>query len=238
MARKRRTKKLASNNAAGGGCASLLMGVGILIALPFTLCFPSERPKSDEPVAANIALSVSPTASSPKHQVSPSQDEYEVSVSKVTLRASPGGKNVGSLKGGSAVSVVARSGTWARVSPDGESPKWLKYEQLCKGKGCFSAKAQKSKAKQASRKRSTTTEVSSAGTSSSAESTFPADFDLSKTDGSDDHGISSAHSRTVKQRVPDIYEGCPCSSSQVCIGPRGGVYCITSGGNKRYFPRH
>ncbi len=28
--------------------------------------------------------------------------------------------------------------------------------------------------------------------------------------------------------------GCPCRGSQVCIGPRGGRYCITSGGNKRY----
>lgn len=27
---------------------------------------------------------------------------------------------------------------------------------------------------------------------------------------------------------------CPCSGSRVCIGPRGGRYCITSGGNKRY----
>lgn len=27
---------------------------------------------------------------------------------------------------------------------------------------------------------------------------------------------------------------CPCSGSTVCIGPRGGRYCITSGGNKRY----
>ena len=28
--------------------------------------------------------------------------------------------------------------------------------------------------------------------------------------------------------------GCPCSSSKVCTGPRGGRYCITSSGNKRY----
>lgn len=28
--------------------------------------------------------------------------------------------------------------------------------------------------------------------------------------------------------------GCPCSGRLVCIGPRGGRYCITSGGNKRY----
>lgn len=27
---------------------------------------------------------------------------------------------------------------------------------------------------------------------------------------------------------------CPCSGNSVCIGPRGGRYCITSGGNKRY----
>ncbi|WP_410001608.1 DUF4236 domain-containing protein [Sphingosinicella rhizophila] len=29
-------------------------------------------------------------------------------------------------------------------------------------------------------------------------------------------------------------QGCPCSGSSVCVGPRGGRYCITSGGNKRY----
>lgn len=28
--------------------------------------------------------------------------------------------------------------------------------------------------------------------------------------------------------------GCPCSGNRICIGPRGGRYCITSGGNKRY----
>lgn len=28
--------------------------------------------------------------------------------------------------------------------------------------------------------------------------------------------------------------GCPCSGSQICMGPRGGRYCITSGGKKRY----
>jgi hypothetical protein len=27
---------------------------------------------------------------------------------------------------------------------------------------------------------------------------------------------------------------CPCGSGHICVGPRGGRYCITSGGNKRY----
>lgn len=37
-------------------------------------------------------------------------------------------------------------------------------------------------------------------------------------------------------RSRDSYDnqGCPCSGSNVCIGPRGGRYCITRGGNKRY----
>lgn len=27
---------------------------------------------------------------------------------------------------------------------------------------------------------------------------------------------------------------CPCNGGDVCVGPRGGRYCITSSGNKRY----
>lgn len=43
-------------------------------------------------------------------------------------------------------------------------------------------------------------------------------------------------SKRRKQRSGASYSGsyCPCSGSSVCIGPRGGRYCITSGGNKRY----
>lgn len=43
-------------------------------------------------------------------------------------------------------------------------------------------------------------------------------------------GNSSAPRRS--RRYSD--SGCPCSGNNVCIGPRGGRYCITSGGNKRY----
>lgn len=37
-----------------------------------------------------------------------------------------------------------------------------------------------------------------------------------------------------RQHTPAYGSSCPCSSGTVCIGPRGGRYCITSGGNKRY----
>jgi hypothetical protein len=46
----------------------------------------------------------------------------------------------------------------------------------------------------------------------------------------------SSGSSTTRRRTPDYsYAGiCPCRGHHVCIGPRGGRYCITSGGNKRY----
>lgn len=43
-------------------------------------------------------------------------------------------------------------------------------------------------------------------------------------------GSSSLASRPNRQHTG----ACPCGSRQVCIGPRGGRYCITSGGGKRY----
>ncbi|WP_199637325.1 SH3 domain-containing protein [Serratia sp. PAMC26656] len=40
--------------------------------------------------------------------------------------------------------------------------------------------------------------------------------------------------RPTPKRNVESDAGCPCSSGRICIGPRGGRYCITSGGNKRY----
>lgn len=49
---------------------------------------------------------------------------------------------------------------------------------------------------------------------------------------------SSSRSRSTGRRESrssgSFGSGCPCSGGNVCIGPRGGRYCITSGGNKRY----
>lgn len=43
---------------------------------------------------------------------------------------------------------------------------------------------------------------------------------------------SRERSRPARSNYSD--GSCPCSGSRVCIGPRGGRYCITTGGNKRY----
>ncbi len=45
---------------------------------------------------------------------------------------------------------------------------------------------------------------------------------------------SSPPSTSKNQGSAVPASGCTCSSGQVCTGPRGGRYCITSGGNKRY----
>lgn len=37
---------------------------------------------------------------------------------------------------------------------------------------------------------------------------------------------------TSRRKYSDDY--CPCSGTKICVGPRGGRFCITSGGNKRY----
>lgn len=43
-----------------------------------------------------------------------------------------------------------------------------------------------------------------------------------------------SNSSFTRARTNYIDAACPCSGGRVCIGPRGGRYCITSGGNKRY----
>lgn len=55
------------------------------------------------------------------------------------------------------------------------------------------------------------------------------------------HSTSRPHRSTrrksrVKSAPSYNYGGgsCPCSGRNICVGPRGGRYCITSGGNKRY----
>lgn len=44
---------------------------------------------------------------------------------------------------------------------------------------------------------------------------------------------TSAEPQKAKQETPAYT--CPCSGTKLCTGPRGGRYCITSGGTKRYF---
>ncbi len=50
---------------------------------------------------------------------------------------------------------------------------------------------------------------------------------------------SKSGKRRTRGYTPMNFRGtttgeCPCNGGRVCVGPRGGRYCITSSGNKRY----
>jgi hypothetical protein len=45
---------------------------------------------------------------------------------------------------------------------------------------------------------------------------------------------ATAPAYTPAPAAPSVGGSCPCSGTRVCVGPRGGRYCITSGGRKRY----
>ncbi|MDV7673696.1 SH3 domain-containing protein [Acinetobacter baumannii] len=49
---------------------------------------------------------------------------------------------------------------------------------------------------------------------------------------------SHPHHTERKQKKTYYDNDCSCAVVDYCVGPRGGHYCITSGGNKRYKPRY
>ncbi|MFW6527647.1 SH3 domain-containing protein [Acinetobacter baumannii] len=49
---------------------------------------------------------------------------------------------------------------------------------------------------------------------------------------------SHPHHSERKQKKTYYDSDCSCAVVDYCVGPRGGHYCITSGGNKRYKPRY
>lgn len=138
-------------------------------------------------LSAPTLASISPTSSS----VPPATAATEqfVSADNLNVRDQPSGKVVSKLKRGEKIQVFETRNEWARISVDGQSPKWLSSKSLCSGSGCYIV-------------------------SKPQPVTQPL--------------------KPVRQQTPAYGSSCPCSSGNVCIGPRGGRYCITSGGNKRY----
>lgn len=114
-----------------------------------------------------------------------------LNVDKLNLRSQPGGQVISTLKRGEKVQVYEKKNDWARISLDGQPPKWLSSKSLCDGANCYAA--------------------------------------------SKPEPVRQARCAplTVPRQAP-YGSSCPCSSGTVFIGPRGGRYCITSGGNKRY----
>lgn len=104
------------------------------------------------------------------------------------------------------VRILARSGDWARVDPRRTTPCWAATRYL-----------------------GLTRVAASSANSPRGTST------RSSTQQSLVRPAQRSNSRAQSRRSSTgTGSSCPCSGSRVCIGPRGGRYCMTSGGNRRY----
>lgn len=145
-----------------------------------------------------------------------------VNAEGVNCRAAPSaqGRIVAKLSKGQSVSAVEGGGGWTKL----ERPScWVSSQFL-------------SSDYVAQTSRSTTRGYDSFRSSASRSYRKQSSSNLySFNSGSKKRKSSSSRSRRGKSSGGS-YGGssCPCSGGTVCIGPRGGRYCITSGGNKRY----
>ena len=129
-----------------------------------------------------------------------------VNTEKINIRNAPvDGRIIGYLKRGKQVLIYDRKGEWERISKENETPKWVSSKLLCTGSSCYINSVQNSYSSYSSKLPLNTNRTSSFKSSNQAKSSA---------------GLSSG--------------SCPCSGISNCVGPRGGIYCITSGGNKRY----
>ena len=150
------------------------------------------------------SLQDSQTVDSSKDEFYPIAHKY-VNAEKINIRNAPvDGRIIGYLKRGKQVLIYDRKGEWERISKENETPKWVSSKLLCTGSSCYINSVQNSYSSYSSKLPLNTNRTSSFKSSNQAKSSA---------------GLSSG--------------SCPCSGISNCVGPRGGIYCITSGGNKR-----
>lgn len=135
---------------------------------------------------------------------------FYVNADLLNVRNEPvSGQVVEQLKRGEAVEVYTHSDNnkWVNISSNPTMPKWISSSYLCDYEDCYldSSFGQYSQPRDI---------VSYAN---SVPSTKKVSKKTSKPAQSYSYGSS-----------------CPCSGVFNCTGKRGGQYCITSGGNKRY----
>lgn len=147
-----------------------------------------------------------------------------VNAESVNCRASPSStaRVVTKLSRGREVSVMEGGGGWSHIS----SPScWVSSKFLSEG---YVAQAANSSS-------TGYNSVRSGSAKSYRHQSSPNLYSFgSSTPKKARKSSRSANSR--RSSSSGIYSGgsCPCRGGSVCIGPRGGRYCITSGGNKRY----
>jgi hypothetical protein len=174
------------------------------------------------PVLAIGAVNMPPIAGLAQ-PVLPQGASYYVKATSLQCRAEPNltARVLTRLPNAAAVRVLERRGEWWQLSHERDPLCWAKSEFLTVSASDVKA-----------------LRVYGAGGSTASRPAALSSRPLPLT--SSPSAVSaprrSVASTTSRPRRTDqgAGSGCPCSGSRVCIGPRGGRYCITSGGNKRY----
>lgn len=144
-------------------------------------------------------------------------EPFFVNSDTLNVRDAPNGTIIDKLNRGQEVWVYESSGDkkWVRISQN--KAQWVWFNSLCDSVFCY-IKNDVDDTDDFNETWYTTTRTQSQSKSK-----------IKKTSKKQKSTTSYTYS------TPSYSGGsCPCSSSYNCIGPRGGRYCYTSGGNKRY----
>lgn len=122
------------------------------------------------------------------------------------------------LSRGDEVDVLEVEGSWSRVDPAATGACWVSSRFLVSD---------------ASRLSASSTDAPSAASSRTPSRAYGPSARADRRGSSPRRSARRSRSKSAPIRA---FGGssCPCSGGNVCVGPRGGRYCITSGGNKRY----
>lgn len=128
---------------------------------------------------------------------------------------------IGTVRRGEKLSIIGRMNGWSQVETNRLPTCWIRSD-LVVSDSSYQSSAKAGEYVGGSRSYLATQSRSSSG---------PAKSSTSKRSTK-----KKSSARRASQRRNSSYSSsnCPCRGSNVCIGPRGGRYCITSGGNKRY----
>lgn len=174
-----------------------------------------------------------PSGTAGQSSVAPGTVRY-VSAKALNCRAaaSKTADNVRSLRRGDQVAVVEEAEGWARL--ENMPSCWVSATFLSNDPIATSAPLAALPAAVRGDTSSSRTAPASQGLLSEPESQRSSYSGSSGNARSAKARRSARSSRKRKSRGGYGGGACPCSGGTVCIGPRGGRFCITSGGNKRY----
>ena len=147
----------------------------------------------------------------------------KIVINNTTVYDSPvSGNALRILNKGNEVFIFDRKNNWERITIENDSPQWINIKDLCSNETCHNVDKKKTESKQIAVKNISHLKKS----------------DQLKTNNYKSHTISKSKINYSKNKSANIYNNsCSCTVIDYCVGPRGGHYCITSGGNKRYLPR-